>query len=208
MLRKLLSVLTLILLLVGHGHASANEPVILVLGDSISAAWGINTEQGWVALLQQRLKEKKYSYQVINASVSGDTSRTGLNRLDNALNQHKPSIVIVALGGNDGLRGLPISETESSLSSIIEKSQQAGLSVLLAGVRLPPNYGVYYNSQFADMFQRLASKYNVPLVPKILGQVADNPELMQADRTHPTAEGQVQVLENVWPSLESLLEKE
>jgi acyl-CoA thioesterase-1 len=208
MLRKLLSVLTLILLLVGHGHASANEPVILVLGDSISAAWGINTEQGWVALLQQRLKEKKYSYQVINASVSGDTSRTGLNRLDNALKQHKPSVVIVALGGNDGLRGLPISETESSLSSIIEKSQQAGLSVLLAGVRLPPNYGVYYNSQFADMFQRLASKYNVPLVPKILGQVADNSELMQADRTHPTAEGQVQVLENVWPSLESLLEKE
>lgn len=192
----------------GHGHASANEPVILVLGDSISAAWGINTEQGWVALLQQRLNEKKYSYQVINASVSGDTSRTGLNRLDNALKQHKPSIVIVALGGNDGLRGLPISETESSLSSIIEKSQQAGLSVLLAGVRLPPNYGVYYNSQFADMFQRLASKYNVPLVPKILGQVADNSELMQADRTHPTAEGQVQVLENVWPSLESLLEKE
>lgn len=192
----------------GHGHASANEPVILVLGDSISAAWGINTEQGWVALLQQRLNEKKYSYQVINASVSGDTSRTGLNRLDNALKQHKPSIVIVALGGNDGLRGLPISETESSLSSIIEKSQQAGLSVLLAGVRLPPNYGVYYNSQFADMFQRLASKYNVPLVPKILDQVADNSELMQADRTHPTAEGQVQVLENVWPSLESLLEKE
>ena len=191
-----------------HGHASANEPVILVLGDSISAAWGINTEQGWVALLQQRLNEKKYSYQVINASVSGDTSRTGLNRLDNALKQHKPSIVIVALGGNDGLRGLPISETESSLTSIIEKSQQAGLSVLLAGVRLPPNYGAYYNSQFADMFQRLASKYNVPLVPKILDQVADNSELMQADRTHPTAEGQVQVLENVWPSLESLLEKE
>ena len=192
----------------GHGHASANEPVILVLGDSISAAWGINTEQGWVALLQQRLNEKKYSYQVINASVSGDTSRTGLNRLDNALKQHKPSIVIVALGGNDGLRGLPISETESSLTSIIEKSQQAGLSVLLAGVRLPPNYGAYYNSQFADMFQRLARNYNVPLVPKILDQVADNSELMQADRTHPTAEGQVQVLENVWPSLESLLEKE
>ena len=192
----------------GRGHASANEPVILVLGDSISAAWGINTEQGWVALLQQRLDKKEYSYQVINASVSGDTSRTGLNRLDNALNQHKPSILIIALGGNDGLRGLPISETESSLSSIIEKSRQAGLSVLLAGVRLPPNYGVYYNSQFADMFQRLASKYNVPLVPKILDQVADNAELMQADRTHPTAQGQIQVLENVWPLLESLLEKE
>ena len=191
----------------GPGIASASQPAILVLGDSISAAWGINTEQGWVNLLQQRLVDKQYNYHVVNASVSGDTSRTGLNRLEDALKQHKPSIVIVALGGNDGLRGLPISETESSLSSIIEKSQQSGQSVLLAGVRLPPNYGVYYNSQFAEMFQRLATKYSVPLVPKILDQVADNSALMQEDRTHPTAEGQKQVLENVWPQLESLLEK-
>ena len=200
--------LTLLLILLGPGYASASQPAILVLGDSISAAWGINTEQGWVNLLQQRLVDKQYNYHVVNASVSGDTSRTGLNRLEDALKQHKPSIVIVALGGNDGLRGLPISETESSLSSIIEKSQQSGQSVLLAGVRLPPNYGVYYNSQFADMFQRLAGKYSVPLVPKILDQVADNSALMQEDRTHPTAEGQKQVLENVWPQLESLLEKE
>jgi acyl-CoA thioesterase-1 len=208
MLRKLLSILTLLLILLGPGYASASKPAILVLGDSISAAWGINTEQGWVNLLQQRLVDKQYNYHVVNASVSGDTSRTGLNRLEDALKQHKPSIVIVALGGNDGLRGLPISETESSLSSIIEKSQQSGQSVLLAGVRLPPNYGVYYNSQFADMFQRLSNKYSVPLVPKILDQVADNSALMQEDRTHPTAEGQKQVLENVWPQLESLLEKE
>ena len=207
-MRKLLSILTLLLILLGPGYASASKPAILVLGDSISAAWGINTEQGWVNLLQQRLVDKQYNYHVVNASVSGDTSRTGLNRLEDALKQHKPSIVIVALGGNDGLRGLPISETESSLSSIIEKSQQSGQSVLLAGVRLPPNYGVYYNSQFADMFQRLAGKYSVPLVPKILDQVADNSALMQEDRTHPTAEGQKQVLENVWPQLESLLEKE
>lgn len=207
-MRKLLSILTLLLILLGPGYASASKPAILVLGDSISAAWGINTEQGWVNLLQQRLVDKQYNYHVVNASVSGDTSRTGLNRLEDALKQHKPSIVIVALGGNDGLRGLPISETESSLSSIIEKSQQSGQSVLLAGVRLPPNYGVYYNSQFADMFQRLSSKYSVPLVPKILDQVADNSALMQEDRTHPTAEGQKQVLENVWPQLESLLEKE
>ena len=207
-MRKLLSILTLLLILLGPGYASASKPAILVLGDSISAAWGINTEQGWVNLLQQRLVDKQYNYHVVNASVSGDTSRTGLNRLEDALKQHKPSIVIVALGGNDGLRGLPISETESSLSSIIEKSQQSGQSVLLAGVRLPPNYGVYYNSQFADMFQRLAGKYSVPLVPKILDQVADNSALMQDDRTHPTAEGQKQVLENVWPQLESLLEKE
>lgn len=206
-MKQLLSILTLLILLFSPGHARANEPVILILGDSISSAWGINTEQGWVALLQQRLTENQFNYHVVSASVSGDTSRTGLNRLDDALIKHKPAIVIIALGGNDGLRGLPISETENSLSSIIDKSQQAGLSVLLAGIRLPPNYGVFYNSQFAALFQRLAKKYNVPLVPKILDQVADDPSLMQEDRTHPTAEGQKQVLENIWPTLETLLSK-
>lgn len=183
-------------------------PAILVLGDSISAAWGINTEEGWVALLQQRLTNKQYNYHVVNASVSGDTTRTALNRLDNALQQHQPGIIIVALGGNDGLRGMPFSEIEASLSAIIEKSQRAGASVLLAGVRLPPNYGAYYNSRFAILFQNLSEKYKVPLVPKILDQVADDSALMQADRIHPTAEGQKQVLENIWPQLETLLEKE
>lgn len=178
-----------------------------MLGDSISAAWGINTEEGWVALLQQRLIDKQYNYHVVNASVSGDTTRTALNRLEDALQQHQPVIIIVALGGNDGLRGLPFSEIEASLSAIIEKSQQAGVSVLLAGVRLPPNYGTYYNSRFATLFQNLSEKYKVPLVPKILDQVADDSALMQADRTHPTAEGQKQVLENVWPRLETMLEK-
>ena len=190
------------------GHTRAAAPAILVLGDSISAAWGINTEEGWVALLQQRLIDMQYNYHVVNASVSGDTTRTALNRLDDALQQHQPAIIIVALGGNDGLRGLPFSEIEASLSAIIEKSQQAGVSVLLAGVRLPPNYGAYYNSRFATLFQNLSEKYKVPLVPKILDQVADDSTLMQADRTHPTAEGQKQVLENVWPQIETLLEKE
>ena len=208
MLRKLLSILALLFLLLISGHARAAAPAILVLGDSISAAWGINTEEGWVALLQQRLFDKQYNYHVVNASVSGDTTRTALNRLDDALQQHQPAIIIVALGGNDGLRGLPFSEIEASLSAIIEKSQQAGVSVLLAGVRLPPNYGAYYNSRFATLFQNLSEKYKVPLVPKILDQVADDSALMQADRTHPTAEGQKQVLENVWPQLETMLEKE
>lgn len=176
-----------------------------MLGDSISAAWGLNTDEGWVALLQERLREKSYNVDVVNASVSGDTSRTALNRLDDALMQHQPSIVIVALGGNDGLRGLPFSEIEKSLSSIIEQSQQAGATVLLAGVRLPPNYGAFYNSRFAALFQSLSQKYKVPLVPKILDQVADKPSLMQDDRTHPTAEGQKQVLENVWVYLQPLL---
>lgn len=181
--------------------------MILVLGDSISAAYGINTEQGWVALLQQHLTRHGFMYRVVNASVSGDTTRTGLNRLDDALQQHKPAIIIVALGGNDGLRGLPFGEIEQSLSSIIEKSQQNGITTLLTGVRLPPNYGTFYNSRFENLFQSLSEKYKVPLVPKLLDQVAEYATLMQADGMHPTAEGQKQVLQNVWPYLQLLLEK-
>ncbi len=206
-MRPLLLIFTLLILQFSPAHASAEKPVILVLGDSISAAWGLNTDEGWVALLQERLHEKSYKADVVNASVSGDTSRTALNRLDDALMQHKPSIVIVALGGNDGLRGLPFSEIEKSLSSIINKSQQAGATVLLAGIRLPPNYGGFYNSRFAALFQSLSQKHKVPLVPKILDQVGDKPSLMQEDRTHPTAEGQKRVLENVWVGLLPLLPK-
>jgi acyl-CoA thioesterase-1 len=208
MLKKLLLIFTLIILLFSTAHARANEPVVLVLGDSISSAWGLNTDEGWVSLLQERIVENSIHARVINASVSGDTTRTALNRLDDALLQHKPSIIIVALGGNDGLRGLPFSEIEKSLSAIIEKSQQASVAVLLVGVRLPPNYGAFYNSRLAALFQSLSEKYKVPLVAKILDQVADNSKLMQDDRTHPTAEGQKQVLENIWPYLLPLLSKE
>lgn len=206
-MRPLLLIFTLLILQFSPAQARAEKSVILVLGDSISSAWGLNTDEGWVPLLQERLDEKSINYHVVNASVSGDTSRTALNRLDDALMQHRPSIVIVALGGNDGLRGLPFSEVEKSLSSIIQKSQQAGATVLLAGIRLPPNYGAFYNSRFAALFQSLSEKYKVPLVPKILDQVADDPSLMQEDRTHPTAEGQKQVLENVWPHLLPLISK-
>lgn len=186
--------------------ATASTPTsILVLGDSISAAYGINTNEGWVALLQQRLTKKGFHYRVINASVSGDTTRTGLNRLDNALQQHQPAIVIVALGGNDGLRGLPFSEIETSLTNIIQLSQQRGAKVLLAGVRLPPNYGEFYNARFARLFQQLSVTYQVALVPRLLDQVADHGELMQADGIHPTAAAQAQILDNVWPYLQPLL---
>jgi acyl-CoA thioesterase-1 len=186
--------------------ATASTPAtILVLGDSISAAYGINTNEGWVALLQQRLTQKGFNYRVVNASVSGDTTRTGLNRLADALQQHQPAIVIVALGGNDGLRGLPFSEIEASLTGIIQLSQQHGANVLLAGVRLPPNYGAFYNTRFATLFQQLSDTYRLALVPKLLNQVADHPELMQADGIHPTAAAQPQILDNVWPHLAPLL---
>ena len=205
MVKKLLLISLLLWCSAALAATASTPATILVLGDSISAAYGINTNEGWVALLQQRLTQKGFNYRVVNASVSGDTTRTGLNRLADALQQHQPAIVIVALGGNDGLRGLPFSEIEASLTGIIQLSQQHGANVLLAGVRLPPNYGAFYNTRFATLFQQLSDTYRVALVPKLLNQVADHPELMQADGIHPTAAAQPQILENVWPHLTPLL---
>jgi acyl-CoA thioesterase-1 len=205
MVKKLLLIPLLLWCSAALAATAPTPATILVLGDSISAAYGINTNEGWVALLQQRLTQKGFNYRVVNASVSGDTTRTGLNRLADALQQHQPVIVIVALGGNDGLRGLPFSEIEASLTGIIQFSQQHGANVLLAGVRLPPNYGAFYNTRFATLFQQLSDTYRVALVPKLLNQVADHPELMQADGIHPTAAAQPQILDNVWPHLAPLL---
>lgn len=181
---------------------------ILVLGDSLSGAWGINTEEGWVAHLQQKIANEGLDYKVINASVSGDTTRTGLSRIEAALQEHQPAIVIVALGGNDGLRGLAFSEIESSLASIIERCQKDGARVLLTGVRLPPNYGPVYNEKFAALYRRLSERYQAPLVPRMLGRVAENSELMQEDGIHPTAAAQQQIMKNVWAGLEPMLKKQ
>jgi acyl-CoA thioesterase-1 len=205
MLKRLLFIPLLLWCFMAQAADSSSSATLLVLGDSISGAYGINTNEGWVALLQQRLTQKGFNYHVVNASVSGDTTRTGLNRLDDALQQHQPYIVIVALGGNDGLRGLPFSEIEASLTSIIQRCQQYGAQVLLTGVRLPPNYGAFYNTRFATLFQQLSDTYQVSLVPKLLDQVADHRDLMQPDGIHPTAAAQPQILENVWPHLQPLL---
>jgi acyl-CoA thioesterase-1 len=195
----------LLLLFLLSGGVSAATPTILVLGDSISAAYGINTDQGWVALLQKQLQKKSYDYRVVNASVSGDTTRTGLNRLPAALAQQSPDIVIIALGGNDGLRGLSFSEIENSLAQIIRLSQNSQARVLLVGVRLPPNYGAAYTQQFADLYLKIARKYQVALVPRLLDKVADDRRLLQDDGVHPTAEGQLQIMNNIWAGLEPLL---
>ena len=178
---------------------------ILVLGDSLSGAFGLDVGEGWVMLLQQKLSRQDHDYRVINASVSGDTTRTGLGRIQSALKMHSPSIVIIALGGNDGLRGLPFTEIESSLAEIIQRCKAHGAQVLLVGVRLPPNYGPAYNQKFAEIYQRLSDNYQVPLVAKMLDNVADNGALMQADGMHPTAAAQPQVMRNVWTGLEPLL---
>lgn len=180
---------------------------ILVLGDSLSGAYALNADEGWVALLQQQVTKHGYNYKVINASVSGDTTRTGLSRVEPALKTHEPDIVIIALGGNDGLRGLPFSEIENSLVKIIERCKKEEAQILLVGVRLPPNYGQVYNQKFAELYQRLADQYDIPLVPKMLEQVAENRALMQQDGMHPKAEAQPQVMKNVWAGLKPMLEQ-
>lgn len=181
--------------------------MLLVFGDSLSAAYGLNTDQGWVALLQDRLQDEGYGYTVVNASVSGETTAGGRARLPRALDQHKPSIVVLELGANDGLRGLPLQGVRANLEAMMTSIRQAGARVLVAGILIPPNYGPTYSQGFADMYQQLAREQKVPLVPFLLEGVALDPRLMQEDGLHPRAEGQPRVLDNVWRHLRPLLER-
>jgi acyl-CoA thioesterase I len=180
---------------------------ILVFGDSLSAAYGISPEQGWVALLTQRLHQQGYGYQIVNASVSGETTSGGVERLPRALELHHPQLVILELGGNDGLRGLPLGATKANLARMVDLSTQAGARVLLVGMRIPPNYGPRYTEEFARMYPDVASQYHLPLVPFLLEKVALNPARMQEDSVHPNASGEPPVLDNVWPYLQPLLKK-
>jgi acyl-CoA thioesterase-1 len=195
------------ILLYPLGSALGTTPTILVLGDSLSAAYGMAPDAGWVKRLQQRIAKAGYPYQVVNASISGDTTRAGLTRLPALLARHHPAIVIVELGGNDGLRGLPLAEIRHNLSAIIEKSRATGAQVLLAGIRLPPNYGPAYTKQFHEIYSSLAQAHGVGLVPFLLEGVADRSAWMQPDGIHPHADGQERMLENVWAHLEPLLER-
>ncbi len=185
--------------------SNAAQPVVLVVGDSLSAAYGINQDEGWVALLQRRLEKAHPEYRVVNASISGDTTRGGLGRIDAALRTHAPAVVVVELGGNDGLRGLSIKEMRSNLSKIITKSLDAHARVLLVGMRIPPNYGLPYTKSFEAVFADLAKQWDVARVPFLLEGVALNPDLIQGDGIHPRAEAQPRLLENVWPHLAPLL---
>jgi acyl-CoA thioesterase-1 len=178
---------------------------LLVVGDSISAAFGLDSRQGWVALLEKRLSEEGFEHSVVNASISGDTSAGGAARLSALLAEHKPELVIIELGGNDGLRGQPPAQLQQNLASMIDKSQSAGADVLLLGMRLPPNYGARYTTSFAQVFADLAEQKKVPLVPFFLEGVGGVPGMMQADGIHPTEPAQAVLLENVWPTLKPLL---
>jgi acyl-CoA thioesterase I len=186
--------------------ARAETPTILVFGDSISAGYGLpRVEQGWVALLQAKLKKQGYGHQVINASVSGETTAGGLARLPRALSVHHPGIVILELGGNDGLRALPIAPMRANLARMIELASAAGAKVLLLGIRIPPNYGSEYAGQFAKVFAEVARTEHAALVPFVLDGVALTPSLMQEDGVHPNEAGQPRLLDNVWPALLPLL---
>jgi acyl-CoA thioesterase I len=188
-------------------NAVASARTVLVFGDSLSAAYGIRPEEGWVALLGQRLQSQGYGDQIVNASVSGETSGGGLERLPRALQLHHPALVILELGANDALRGLPLARTQENLAAMVRLSQSAGASVLLIGLRIPPNYGPRYTEQFASMFPALAKQYHLPLVPFLLEKVALDPQRMQADGLHPNAQGQSPILDTVWPYLRPLLKK-
>jgi acyl-CoA thioesterase-1 len=192
-------------LAVSAGAQAATSRTIVVLGDSLSSGYGITVQEGWVSLLTQRLASEGYGYKVINASVTGETTQGGVSRLPRVLELHRPEIVIVELGGNDGLRGLPLDASRENLQRMITLARGAGAKVLLVGMMIPPNYGPRYAEEFRDMYGALATRNKIALVPFLLEEVALNPGFMQRDGIHPNARGQPRILENLWPGLKPLL---
>ncbi|WP_296355221.1 arylesterase [Ramlibacter sp.] len=187
---------------------AAGAPVILVVGDSLSAEYGLRRGSGWVALLQQRLAQEKMPTRVVNASISGDTTAGGRSRLAPLLAQHKPTHVVIELGGNDALRGLPLNGTEDNLRQMAKAAQDAGAKVLVVGMQVPPNYGSDYANRFAEMFEKVARERKAAFVPFLLKGVADRPDALrffQSDRIHPTEQAHPIMLDNVWPELKKLL---
>ncbi len=210
MKRRHFNALGLSVLLLGSwvSSSAATEPVILVVGDSLSAEYGLRRGSGWVALLEQRLAQNKKSVRVVNASISGDTTSGGRSRLPALLKQHQPAVVVIELGGNDALRGLPLNMTRDNLSAMSRQAREAGAQVLLLGMDMPPNYGASYAREFRELFATVARQEKAALLPFFLKGVADIEEptrLFQSDRIHPNESAQSIMLDNVWPALRPLL---
>lgn len=178
---------------------------LLVVGDSLSAAYGVDLQAGWVALLAKRLELEKFDYQVVNASISGDTTANGLTRLPKLLAAHKPAVIIIELGGNDGLRGLSLEQMKHNITAMVTEAKSGNSRVLIVGMRLPPNYGKSYTERFRRIYQEIASEQHVALTPFLLEGIATHRRLMQPDGIHANAEAQPKMLENVWRSLRPLL---
>jgi len=205
-MRGLRTLILIGLTMVATSAYSASKTV-LVLGDSLSAEYGLARGTGWLSLLQKRLQTEKVNAEFVNASISGETTSGGKSRLDALLAQRHPAVVIIELGANDGLRGLSLAASEANLRAMIAASHKAKARVLLIGMRLPPNYGRDYTQKFSAMYAKLAKESNTALVPFFLAGLENRPELFQADRLHPTADGQAIMLDNVWPHLKPLLTK-
>ncbi|PVX72232.1 acyl-CoA thioesterase-1 [Paraburkholderia unamae] len=185
--------------------AATARPTLAVLGDSLSAEYGLPRDSGWVALLRQRLASERIDYNVANASISGDTTSGGLARLPLVMQRMKPAVVVIELGANDALRGVPLTTTESNLRAIVAQVRKGGAKPVLIGMYVPPNYGPDYTRNFHAIYEKLAKEMNVPLVPFLLAGLADKPELFQSDQIHPTRQAQPLLLDNVWPALKPLL---
>ncbi|MFZ9708210.1 MAG: arylesterase [Steroidobacteraceae bacterium] len=194
-------------ILAAANSEAPRAPALLVLGDSISAGYGLTSGEGWVALLQARLKAQGYGYRVVNASVSGETTTGGLARLPRALAVHRPAIVVIELGGNDGLRGLPLETSRANLDQMVRLSKDAGAQVLLLGMKIPPNYGPRYARGFEQMFREIAARHRLAFEPFFLERIALEPGMLQADGLHPTAKAQPVMLETLWPTLRPLLRR-
>ena len=202
-----LALLALGLLVGGLAGAASAPPVLLVLGDSVSASYGLAAGQGWVTLLSQRIKAEGYRYTVVNGSISGDTTAGGRARLPALLDQHKPAIVVLELGGNDALRGGNLAATRANLDAMVSATQSAAAKALIVGMQLPPNYGPAYVRDFNALFADVAKAKRVPIVPAFFAGFGDDLALFQPDRIHPTAEAQAKLLDNVWPVLQPMLRK-
>ena len=202
MVARLLFLLALLILPPAH---AAGEPVIVVVGDSISAGYGLAPGQVWVSLLEARLKAERFPHRVVNASISGDTTAGGRTRLPALLAAHRPAVVVIELGGNDALRGGTLAATRVNLDDMVKKAKSAKAKVLLLGVKLPPNYGANYLRDFEAVFADVARNHKVSLVPHLFEGFGEKLEYFQADRIHPTAEAQPRILDNVWPALKPLL---
>lgn len=185
---------------------SSEAPTILIFGDSLSAGYGLEVDQSWASLLQARLAQQGYEHRVVNASISGETTEGGATRIDNALQDFSPALIILELGGNDGLRGFPASRMKANLEKIVTRAKSTGAAVVLLGIRIPTNYGQRYSAEFEDVFRQVSAKYDIQWVEFFMEGIALNDDLLQADRIHPNAEAQPILLDNAWPIISAKLQ--
>jgi acyl-CoA thioesterase-1 len=195
------------MILMTAGAGGSNTPTILVFGDSLSAGYGIDASQSWVSLLQQRLKEQGYEHEVINASVSGETTEGGATRIDTALSDFSPDLIILELGGNDGLRGIPAARMKANFEHIIARAKASGAAVVLLGIRIPTNYGPRYSAEFEAVFRQVSEELKVQWIEFFMEGIALNDELLQDDRIHPNAVAQPLLLDNAWPVIRAALDR-